>query len=66
MAIATRRLWLTADGDIVEEGDERAAFLLAGEGCELPDGYEEPALKHTPKAVDPEPASAKPGRPRKP
>lgn len=63
MATASRRLWLTTDGDIVEDGDKRAAFLLAGEGCEIPDGYTEPTLKHTAKAVDPDPdakASRKP------
>jgi hypothetical protein len=56
--IATRRLWLTADGAIVEEGDPAAVSLLAGEGCVIPDGYDEPPApgKHVPKAVDPEPA----------
>jgi hypothetical protein len=30
-----RRLYLTEDGQVVEEGDERAATLLVGEGGEL-------------------------------
>lgn len=29
---ADRRLWLAADGQMVEDGDERAASLLAGIG----------------------------------
>ena len=36
--IADRRLWLTADREgVVEDGDPRAAFLLASEGTEVPD-----------------------------
>lgn len=42
MSIASRRLWLATDNDIVFEGDPRAAFLLAGEGCEIPAGFVEP------------------------
>lgn len=35
--IADRRLYLTADrATVVEEGDLRAAFLLAGQGSEIP------------------------------
>lgn len=34
---ADRRLWLTADqAEIVEDGDERAAFLFANEGYQVP------------------------------
>lgn len=32
---ADRRLWLTADGELVEDGDSRAAFLWAVEGREV-------------------------------
>lgn len=36
--IADRRIWLTEDrSQVVEEGDEKAAFLLAGEGDEVPE-----------------------------
>ena len=55
MSAASRRLWLNEAGDVVEDGDPSARFLLAGEGCEIPEGYSEPsAPKHTPKAVDPD------------
>ena len=43
-----RRLFLTADDELVEEGDPRAAFLWAGEGTEVSDeeaervGYKAP------------------------
>lgn len=34
--IADRRLYVTADrSEVVEEGDPRAAFLLAGKDCEI-------------------------------
>lgn len=35
--IADRRLYLNREGDVVEEGDESAATLLAAEGQEIPD-----------------------------
>lgn len=39
--IAPRRLYLTADkSEVVGEGDERAAFLLAGEGCQIPADFD--------------------------
>lgn len=39
--IAPRRLYLTADkSEVVGEGDERAAFLLAGEGCLIPADFD--------------------------
>ena len=31
-----RRLYLDADGAVVEEGDPKAAFLLGGKGAEIP------------------------------
>lgn len=34
--VSPRRLCLTADGEIVDCADPRAATLLVGEGCELP------------------------------
>jgi len=34
--IADRRLWQTADGRLVEEGDPEAATLVAGEGSAIP------------------------------
>jgi hypothetical protein len=39
--IAPRRLYLTDDKtEVVGEGDERAAFLLAGEGCLIPGDFD--------------------------
>lgn len=36
--ILDRKVWLTADkGEVVEDGDPRAAFLLGNEGVEIPD-----------------------------
>lgn len=32
-----RRLYLTADDQVVEEGDPAAATLLVGEGCDVDD-----------------------------
>lgn len=32
-----KRLYLTREGEVVEEGDERAATLLVGEGGQLSD-----------------------------
>ena len=34
---STKRLYLTREGEVVEEGDERAATLLVGEGGQLSD-----------------------------
>lgn len=37
---ADRRLYLTADkNEVVEDGDPRAAFLLAAKGSRIPDDY---------------------------
>lgn len=33
--IVDRRLWLTAGGELVEDGDPSAAFLWAGAGAEV-------------------------------
>ena len=39
--IAPRRLFLTADkSEVVGEGDERAAFLLAGKGSPIPTDFD--------------------------
>lgn len=35
--VSDRRLWITSDGDVVEETDHRAAFLLVGVGGALDD-----------------------------
>lgn len=32
-----RKLWLTEDGKVVEDGDPRSAFLFGTEGTEVPD-----------------------------
>jgi hypothetical protein len=37
MYTSDRRLWITNDGKLVEEGDPRAALLLVGEGGQLSD-----------------------------
>lgn len=38
MTTADRKLWLTADREsVVEDGDPKAAFLLAAEGDEVSD-----------------------------
>lgn len=50
MAVASRRLYLTADDKVVFEGDSDAAFLLCAEGREIPDGYSEPSA---PKQAEP-------------
>lgn len=49
--IATERLYRTADGRVVREGDPEAAFLLAAPGHLIPDGYELPADKAVPEPV---------------
>mgnify|MGYP000871491133 CR=1 FL=1 len=40
--IATERLYRTADGRVVAEGDPDAAFLLAAVGQPIPDGIDVP------------------------
>jgi len=35
MVTVDRRLWLDADGNLVEDGDPAAAFLWAGKGREV-------------------------------
>jgi hypothetical protein len=39
---AVQRLWRTLDGRVVDEGHEDAAFLLAGVGDPIPDGFDVP------------------------
>jgi hypothetical protein len=39
------RLWWTADGLLVEDGDPRAAVLAAGDADPAPEGDRAPALK---------------------
>ena len=39
MRIATERLYRTADGRVVHEGDPDAAFLLAPVGGPIPEGF---------------------------
>lgn len=54
-----RRLWLTADGKLVEDGDPKAAFLWAGEGREVRAdeaerlGYRPSRTKAQPPAEEP-------------
>ena len=50
MAVASQRLYVTADDEVVVEGDPDAAFLLCAVGDEIPDGYSEPAA---PKQAEP-------------
>jgi hypothetical protein len=45
--ISEKRLWLTADGDVVEEGDLAASTLLVAVGQEVPKGYESVVVKST-------------------
>lgn len=66
--VADRRLWLTSDGRVVEDGDSAATILLAGcagnfipaesvarYGLELKDGevHQRPAAKSAAKATAP-------------
>jgi hypothetical protein len=65
MYIADRKLWLTADREqVVEEGDSRAAFLLAAPGDEVSDeDAKRYGLKSKPKSEDKQaPAPANKGR----
>jgi hypothetical protein len=57
--VSDRRLYLTRDDKVVEEGDPTAAFLLVGEGCELPDDIAaQYGLKNKPaKAQDAPPSN---------
>jgi hypothetical protein len=53
--IATERLYRTADGRVVLEGDPDAAFLLAAPGHPVPDDVELPADEEavaTEEAID--------------
>ncbi len=44
-----RKLWKTANGEIVEDGDPRARILFAVPGMQLP---AKPQIKATPQAED--------------
>lgn len=61
--IADRRLYLTADrSEVVEEGDSRAAFLLAGVGGRVPDAEAKRlglVSRETPETKELEPAETK-------
>ena len=64
--IAPCRLYLTVDGEVVFGDDERAAFLLCGQGAEIPAGFSLPApAEPAPEKVEasavpkPEPKPAK-------
>ena len=41
MKVATARVWKTADGKLVKDGDENAAFLFAAKGQNVPDSQVE-------------------------
>ena len=51
-----KRLYLTREGEVVEEGDERAATLLVGEGGQLSDAqaaqYGLTGKQEAPKSAD--------------
>lgn len=52
--IAKERLYRTVDDRVVSEGDPDAAYLLAAEGDEIPEGFDVPKSKIAPaeKAAD--------------
>ncbi len=52
--VATERLYRTVDDEVVSEGDPRAAFLLAGIGDEIPEGYTAPRGASSKEAEQPE------------
>lgn len=45
--VAKERLYRTVDGKVVPEGHPDAAFLLAAEGDEIPEGFDVPKSKTT-------------------
>ena len=49
--ISDRRLWVTVDGTVVDDGDSAAAFLQCAPGDEIPEGYAAPKAKGKGKAV---------------
>ena len=54
--ISDRRLFLTATGEVVEDGDPDAATLLVGKGCTVDnDTARRLGLIETPKAWQPTP-----------
>lgn len=52
MATAKENLYRTADDRVVPEGHPDAAFLLAAEGDEIPEGYKAPAKQDAGPAED--------------
>jgi hypothetical protein len=59
MPTAKQRLYRTADDRVVFEGDPNAAFLLAAEGDEIPEGYTAPKGGEAKVADAPENKAAK-------
>lgn len=53
MAVAKERLYFTADGELVTEGDPRAAFLAAAPGDDVPDA-KRAAKPHNKQAPTPQ------------
>jgi hypothetical protein len=43
VSVAKQRLYRTVDDRVVFEGDPDAAYLLAAEGDEIPEGYKVPS-----------------------
>jgi hypothetical protein len=59
--IAVRRLWLTVDRlAVVEDGDDRAAFLLCGVGGKIPAEYQAMVKPVADPPAEPEPEAEKP------
>ena len=50
MAVATQRLYLTVDGEVVLHGDPAGVSLLVAVGQEISDGYAEPGAEPEPEA----------------
>lgn len=50
--VAKERLYRTADGKVVAESHPEAAFLLAAEGDEIPEGYDIPKSKQAAAPAD--------------
>lgn len=65
MANATERLWATADGRVVRDGDPDATVLIAAAGDPIPKGYDAPDEGTDDKAVDEPPNKAVKGAPNK-
>lgn len=50
--VATERLWLTSDGDVVADGHVDAAFLLCAEGDDIPEGCAAPKARKQAEPVE--------------